>query len=89
MTMFTSDPPMYRERLSRSSKSYTGYTLTRGARRSSCPNFGYGVSNSSRCIHVRASNMWLRRNSRDENLFGNTLACKRLEVLQVGFAKGQ
>ncbi|TCD67802.1 hypothetical protein EIP91_011930 [Steccherinum ochraceum] len=27
------------------------------------------------------------RNGRDENLFGNTLACKRLEVLQIGFAK--
>lgn len=29
-----------------------------------------------------------RRNGREENLFGNTLACKRLEVLLVGFAKG-
>ncbi|TFY59057.1 hypothetical protein EVJ58_g6020 [Rhodofomes roseus] len=27
------------------------------------------------------------RNGKDENLFGNTLACKRLEILQVGFAK--
>ncbi|EPS97439.1 hypothetical protein FOMPIDRAFT_1025048 [Fomitopsis schrenkii] len=27
------------------------------------------------------------RNGREENLFGNTLACKRLEVLLVGFAK--
>jgi len=27
------------------------------------------------------------RNGREENLFGNTLACKRLEILQVGFAK--
>ncbi|KAI0944908.1 hypothetical protein AcV7_001582 [Taiwanofungus camphoratus] len=27
------------------------------------------------------------RNSRDENLFGNTLACKRLEILQSGFAQ--
>ncbi|KAI0371258.1 phosphoglycerate mutase-like protein [Pilatotrama ljubarskyi] len=26
------------------------------------------------------------RNGKDENLFGNTLACKRLEVLQIGFA---
>ncbi|OSD08745.1 phosphoglycerate mutase-like protein [Trametes coccinea BRFM310] len=26
------------------------------------------------------------RNGKDENLFGNTLACKRLEILQVGFA---
>ncbi|TBU47055.1 phosphoglycerate mutase-like protein [Dichomitus squalens] len=27
------------------------------------------------------------RNGKDENLFGNTLACKRLEVLQIGFAQ--
>lgn len=27
------------------------------------------------------------RNARDENLFGNTGACKQLEVLQIGFAK--
>ncbi|KAI0777216.1 phosphoglycerate mutase-like protein [Trametes elegans] len=27
------------------------------------------------------------RNGRDENLFGNTLACKRLEILGVGFAR--
>ncbi|OBZ78072.1 putative acyl-CoA synthetase YngI [Grifola frondosa] len=27
------------------------------------------------------------RNGKDENLFGNTLACKRLEILQVGFAQ--
>ncbi|OCH93949.1 phosphoglycerate mutase-like protein [Obba rivulosa] len=27
------------------------------------------------------------RNGKDENLFGNTLACKRLEVLLVGFAQ--
>ncbi|KZT10258.1 phosphoglycerate mutase-like protein [Laetiporus sulphureus 93-53] len=27
------------------------------------------------------------RNSKEENLFGNALACKRLEVLQIGFAK--
>ncbi|KAI0634864.1 phosphoglycerate mutase-like protein [Trametes polyzona] len=26
------------------------------------------------------------RNGKDENLFGNTLACKRLEILQIGFA---
>ncbi|EIW55519.1 phosphoglycerate mutase-like protein [Trametes versicolor FP-101664 SS1] len=26
------------------------------------------------------------RNGKDENLFGNTMACKRLEVLQIGFA---
>jgi acid phosphatase len=26
-------------------------------------------------------------NSRDENLFGNTAACKRLEVLEIGFAR--
>ncbi|KAH8101820.1 phosphoglycerate mutase-like protein [Cristinia sonorae] len=29
----------------------------------------------------------LIRNGRDENLFGNTLACKRLEILQIGFAQ--
>ncbi|PIL27692.1 hypothetical protein GSI_10845 [Ganoderma sinense ZZ0214-1] len=28
------------------------------------------------------------RNGKDENLFGNTMACKRLEILQVGFAQG-
>ncbi|CAL1708943.1 unnamed protein product [Somion occarium] len=27
------------------------------------------------------------RNGKDENLFGNTLACKRLEILQIGFAQ--
>ncbi|KAI1798013.1 phosphoglycerate mutase-like protein [Ganoderma leucocontextum] len=27
------------------------------------------------------------RNGKDENLFGNTMACKRLEILQVGFAQ--
>ncbi|PCH44871.1 phosphoglycerate mutase-like protein [Wolfiporia cocos MD-104 SS10] len=27
------------------------------------------------------------RNGKDENLFGNTLVCKRLEALQLGFAK--
>jgi len=27
------------------------------------------------------------RNSKDENLFGNTAACKRLEVLEIGFAQ--
>lgn len=27
------------------------------------------------------------RNGKDENLFGNTLACKKLEILQIGFAK--
>ena len=27
------------------------------------------------------------RNGRDENLFGNTGACKRLEILEIGFAK--
>ncbi|KAH9849601.1 phosphoglycerate mutase-like protein [Lenzites betulinus] len=26
------------------------------------------------------------RNGKDENLFGNTMACKRLETLQIGFA---
>jgi hypothetical protein len=29
-----------------------------------------------------------RRNQKDENLNGNTLSCKRLEILQVSFAKG-
>lgn len=28
------------------------------------------------------------RNGKDENLIGNTYACKRLEALQIGFAKG-
>lgn len=28
------------------------------------------------------------RNGKDENLIGNTYACKRLEMLQVGFAMG-
>ena len=28
-------------------------------------------------------------NGKDENLFGNTGACKRLEVLELGFAQGQ
>ncbi|KAI0702036.1 phosphoglycerate mutase-like protein [Cerioporus squamosus] len=27
------------------------------------------------------------RNGKDENLFGNTFACKRLEILQIGFAQ--
>ncbi|KAL4254370.1 Histidine phosphatase superfamily protein [Abortiporus biennis] len=27
------------------------------------------------------------RNGKDENLIGNTLACKRLEILQIGFAQ--
>ncbi|KAI0746993.1 phosphoglycerate mutase-like protein [Daedaleopsis nitida] len=27
------------------------------------------------------------RNGKDENLFGNTMACKRLEILQIGFAQ--
>ncbi|PFH47755.1 hypothetical protein AMATHDRAFT_66976 [Amanita thiersii Skay4041] len=29
----------------------------------------------------------LLRNGKDENLYGNTYACKRLELLQLGFAK--
>lgn len=28
------------------------------------------------------------RNGKDENLIGNTYSCKRLEILQVSFAKG-
>ncbi|KAI0340408.1 phosphoglycerate mutase-like protein [Trametopsis cervina] len=29
----------------------------------------------------------LIRNSKDENLFGNTASCKRLEILEIGFAR--
>lgn len=28
-------------------------------------------------------------NGKDENLFGNTGACKRLEALEIGFAQGE
>ena len=31
---------------------------------------------------------WASRNGKDENLIGNTYVCKRLELLQVGFAMG-
>lgn len=33
-------------------------------------------------------NAFCHRNGKDENLLGNTYACKRLELLQVAFAKG-
>lgn len=45
------------------------------------------------CIIYSFSFVYLRlilspRNGKDENLIGNTFACKRLEVLLTGFAQG-
>ncbi len=31
---------------------------------------------------------YVPRNGKDENLLGNTFSCKRLEILQIGFAQG-
>ena len=43
------------------------------------------------CLHspMTTSNLTTpSRNGKDENLIGNTYACKRLEILQLSFAKG-
>lgn len=43
---------------------------------------------SSDSLQSRSMALFLFRNGKDENLIGNTFSCKRLEMLQVGFAKG-
>lgn len=35
----------------------------------------------------RNTHLTSARNGKDENLLGNTYACKRLEILQIGFAQ--
>lgn len=49
-------------------------------------HYAFGKTN----VNLRHSMFftWISRNGKDENLIGNTHACKRLEILQVGFAKG-
>ncbi|KAF5318508.1 hypothetical protein D9619_010708 [Psilocybe cf. subviscida] len=45
----------------------------------------HGLYPTHKC-HPQAYPDILLRNGKDENLIGNTYACKRLEVLQIGFA---
>ncbi|KDR72600.1 hypothetical protein GALMADRAFT_252751 [Galerina marginata CBS 339.88] len=45
----------------------------------------HGLYPSHKC-HLTALPPLRIRNGKDENLIGNTYACKRLEILQVGFA---
>ncbi|KAJ6590608.1 histidine phosphatase superfamily [Mycena vulgaris] len=46
----------------------------------------YGLYPTTKC-HPTAVPTLLVRNGRDENLLGNTMSCKRLEYLQIGFAQ--
>ncbi|KAI0683768.1 histidine phosphatase superfamily [Cytidiella melzeri] len=46
----------------------------------------HGVYPSIKCANGYVPQLRIR-NSRDENLFGNTAACKRLQVLEIGFAR--
>ncbi|KAJ7096717.1 histidine phosphatase superfamily [Mycena belliarum] len=46
----------------------------------------HGLYPTSKCNASALPNLLLR-NGRDENLLGNTMSCKRLEYLQIGFAQ--
>ncbi|KAJ6631130.1 histidine phosphatase superfamily [Mycena sp. CBHHK59/15] len=46
----------------------------------------YGLYPTTKC-NPGATPTLLLRNGKDENLLGNTMSCKRLEYLQVGFAQ--
>ncbi|KAF9447139.1 phosphoglycerate mutase-like protein [Macrolepiota fuliginosa MF-IS2] len=46
----------------------------------------YGLYPNGKCLE-HAYPPLLIRNGRDENLIGNTYSCKRLEILQISFAK--
>ncbi|GJE86567.1 phosphoglycerate mutase-like protein [Phanerochaete sordida] len=46
----------------------------------------FGLYPSDKCLDGYVHQIRVR-NGKDENLFGNTGACKRLEVLELGFAK--
>ncbi|KAI0776494.1 histidine phosphatase superfamily [Irpex lacteus] len=46
----------------------------------------HGLYPAGKCIDGYVPQLRIR-NGRDENLFGNTGACKRLEILEIGFAK--
>ncbi|KAF8639115.1 hypothetical protein AX17_001730 [Amanita inopinata Kibby_2008] len=46
----------------------------------------HGLCPSDKC-NLSTIPSTLVRNGKDENLYGNTYACKRLELLQIGFAK--
>ncbi|KAF8899757.1 histidine phosphatase superfamily [Gymnopilus junonius] len=45
----------------------------------------HGIYPTHKC-QPNAAPSYLVRNGKDENLIGNTYACKRLEILQIGFA---
>ncbi|KAJ7599258.1 histidine phosphatase superfamily [Mycena floridula] len=45
-----------------------------------------GLYPTSKC-HPSAVPAYIVRNGKDENLLGNTYTCKRLEILQIGFAQ--
>ncbi|KAJ7039799.1 histidine phosphatase superfamily [Mycena alexandri] len=46
----------------------------------------YGLYPTTKCNPSAAPTL-LTRNGKDENLLGNTMSCKRLEYLQIGFAQ--
>jgi acid phosphatase len=50
--------------------------------------FLFGDSLSTLVCSVQTLNIPYHRNGRDENLLINTRFCKRLAILQVGFAQG-
>lgn len=46
----------------------------------------FGLYPADKCLDGYIHQLRIR-NGKDENLFGNTGACKRLEILEIGFAK--